>query len=212
MAYVSYDAHPGGHFTAATLYGSQKKLCYGFDTKNVSIASTSLVVGPDCTARDCRPEPPAGFYDRTILTYASFTNQNPGPQQPETVRLHGGGVHVLYLAELAQRTSPDSTATLYVTIEYLHPHTLDGTSPQTSQSEFPYTVRLLTSYGPDTRLQYQETRTVTKTLDSAPVEDYWHTWLPYTPSEVVIFPCRGRPAVLVDRITPLPSPAVMDYQ
>ena len=68
------------------------------------------------------------------------------------------------------------------------------------------------NYGNSNLLAYQTTKTVTKSPNNHAPIDYFHSVLPYNPSEIIIFPCRGRPALLLDQMSPLSSPQIGDYK
>jgi hypothetical protein len=42
--------------------------------------------------------------------------------------------------------------------------------------------------------------------------DYYHAVMPYNPSEIIVFPCRGKPVLLLDQMSPLSSPHIGDYK
>lgn len=52
---------------------------------------------------------------------------------------------------------------------------------------------------------------ITKAINKAPI-DYYHSVMPYNPSEIIILPCRGKPALLLDLMSPLSTPQAGDYQ
>lgn len=44
------------------------------------------------------------------------------------------------------------------------------------------------------------------------VIDHYQGIIPYDPSEVIIYPCKGKPALLIDAMSPMSSPVAHDYQ
>lgn len=41
--------------------------------------------------------------------------------------------------------------------------------------------------------------------------DYFHAQMPYNPSEIIVFPCKGKPSLLLDQMAPQAVPYLPDY-
>lgn len=60
-------------------------------------------------------------------------------------------------------------------------------------------------------LKYDSRTSILSNKDSLS-ERFYSTHIPYVPSEIIIYPCRGRPSLLIDVISDHSSPAFEDYQ
>lgn len=115
----------------------------------------------------------------------------------------------MHLDTMLDRTNVTAnTDTLYVTLEYRHSHKLNEFN---TKSNLSYVVYLLENYSSANQLQYQAFKNVVKDISNSAPIDYYHANMYYNPSEVVLFPCRGRPSILIDHISPKSNPQDHDY-
>lgn len=52
---------------------------------------------------------------------------------------------------------------------------------------------------------------MTKTAAMSSPIDYYHSLIYYTPSEIVVYPCKGKPTLLLDEVSPKSHPAAGDF-
>ncbi|CAL6005554.1 Conserved_hypothetical protein [Hexamita inflata] len=210
QCYVSYKEKESFYFNPRQFYGNDEIISCAIDFEGVSKNEKlkyAIISGPECNNDMCRQNVPQEFYTDNIITYISATSIVPD-ERSYSLRNFDKGVHTLFLYDFLSGEARDFN-TIYVTIHYRHTQYINAIGKKSQMSYSLYAAR---DYTPATKLQYQKTKSFTKNqINSSPL-DFYQAQMPYNPSEIILFPCRGKPALLLDPISPLSTPQNHDYQ
>ncbi|KAH0571532.1 hypothetical protein SS50377_25720 [Spironucleus salmonicida] len=190
-------------FTYDHYYGNQYLHSYAINTKSLSKINLTLHSGPFCSDIYCRKDKlPDEMQTNTIITAISTKNMLPSLDNSE-ITVYDKGVQMIQLQNL-------SGDWVYITVIYRFGFLL---SQKNFRSSMPYIVNLLQNYNIQNFIGFQETKSIIHDGSSKfyPI-DHYQSKVSYIPSQLVIYPCKGRPAVLIDPYAPQSSPLVKDYQ
>lgn len=209
-AYISPDQELSFYFTPKNLFGNDEYIHVAYDVRdmtNQELLYTTISVGPECNSSSCRNDPPSEFYAQSISSYLDIQNKFPSDAVCKT-KSHEKGVQLLYNTWAV--SSKQEQDELYLMVHYRFK---DNINAKKTKSPMAYTIKFVKNFSPSNVLTYQSNRTVTKTSFSnqSNMMDFYTSVLPYSPSEITIFPCKGKPALLVDAMSINSDPTIGDY-
>lgn len=210
-AYISPDQELSFYFTPKNLFGNDEYVHVAFDVRsmtNQELLYTTISVGPECNSTSCRNNPPSEFYSQSISSYLDIQNRFPSDSASK-VKSHDKGVQLLYNTWAVGNKQEQDT--LYLMVHYRFKNNINA---KKSKSPMAYTIKFVKNFSPSNVLNYQTSTSVTKTASGSEPNtmDYYTSVLPYSPSEVTIFPCKGKPALLIDAMSINSDPTIGDYQ
>lgn len=205
--YINASSLVKWDFMSIAQRGMPRYMSFAIDMTGVNLRNASLVVGPDCNASQCRNNIPPSFYHQNILTYLSFNETLPSAGSG-SVRMHHEGVQIMHLEDMFQYKWKQQKV-LYVMVQYRHHHKLNEYNQRSNLSYMLYTLQ---DYGLANRVQYNSLTKVVKSSGYDSAIDHFDANMYYNPSEVVLYPCRGHPVLLIDHLTPASRPEYSDYQ
>ena len=210
-AYIRPEQELSFYFTPKNLFGNDEFVHVGFDVSdmtNQQLKYTTISVGPECNSTSCRSHPPSEFYSQSISSFLSYNNTIPSDAKCQ-VRNYDKGVQLLYNTWAEQ--TKDKAETLYLTVQYRFKNNINA---KKAKSPMAYTIKFVNNFSPSNELVYQTTTKIVKSIaaEQSNVMDFYTAVLPYSPSEITIFPCKGKPALLIDAMSINSDPAIGDYQ
>ncbi|CAL6005928.1 Conserved_hypothetical protein [Hexamita inflata] len=210
QCYINYKEKEMYYFNPKQFNGNDEFVSFAIDFNGVSKTEKlkyAVVSGPECNNQMCRQNVPEEFSMKNIITYVSATSVVPD-ERSFALRNFDKGVQTLFLYDFLSGETRDFN-TIYVTVHYRHSMYINA---EGKKSQISYSLYAVKDYTPGKKLAYQKTRAISKNQISSSPLDYYQAQMPYNPSEVILFPCRGKPGLLLDPISPLSTPMDHDYQ